>query len=96
MRELTVIFACYSLARIEYFNRIPVINQPIVIQVAVGTNYFFEIAKLRALRLLFNLVAKEYNHDLECHLLVSLQNGKTSMIITSTCYVLRRNVCRQS
>jgi methylmalonyl-CoA mutase len=53
--------------RNEYFNRIPVINQPIVIQVAVGTNYFFEIAKLR-LRLLFNLVAKEYNHDLECHL----------------------------
>jgi methylmalonyl-CoA mutase len=62
----------YSLAHAnEYFNRIPVINQPIVIQVAVGTNYFFEIAKLRALRLLFNLVAKEYNHDLECHLLVS-------------------------
>jgi methylmalonyl-CoA mutase N-terminal domain/subunit len=30
------------------------------IQVAVGTNYFFEIA-IRALRLLFNLVAKEYN-----------------------------------
>jgi methylmalonyl-CoA mutase N-terminal domain/subunit len=26
-----------------------------------GYNYFFEIAKLRALRLLFNLVAKEYN-----------------------------------
>jgi methylmalonyl-CoA mutase len=46
----------YSLAHAnEYFNRIPVINQPIVIQVAVGTNYFFEIAKLRALRLLFNL-----------------------------------------
>jgi methylmalonyl-CoA mutase len=88
----------YSLAHAnEYFNRIPVINQPIVIQVAVGTNYFFEIAKLRALRLLFNLVAKEYNHDLECHLLVSpTKRNKTSMIITSTCYVLRRNVCRQS
>jgi methylmalonyl-CoA mutase len=86
----------YSLAHAnEYFNRIPVINQPIVIQVAVGTNYFFEIAKLRALRLLFNL-AKEYNHDLECHLLVSPTKHKTSMIITSTCYVLRRNVCRQS
>jgi methylmalonyl-CoA mutase len=65
-------YSTYSLAHVnEYFNRIPVINQPIVIQVAVGTNYFFEIAKLRALRLLFNLVAKEYNHDLECHLLVS-------------------------
>jgi methylmalonyl-CoA mutase len=62
----------YSLAHVnEYFNRIPVIGQPIVIEVAVGTNYFFEIAKLRALRLLFNLVAKEYNHNLECHLLVS-------------------------
>jgi methylmalonyl-CoA mutase len=87
----------YSLAHAnEYFNRIPVINQP-VIQVAVGTNYFFEIAKLRALRLLFNLVAKEYNHDLECHLLVSpTKRTKPSMIITSTCYVLRRNVCRQS
>jgi methylmalonyl-CoA mutase N-terminal domain/subunit len=44
-----------------------------------GTNYFFEIAKLRALRLLFNLVAKEYNHDLECHLLVSpTKRNKTS------------------
>jgi methylmalonyl-CoA mutase len=38
----------YSLAHVnEYFNRIPVIGQPIVIEVAVGTNYFFEIAKLQ-------------------------------------------------
>jgi methylmalonyl-CoA mutase len=55
----------------EYFNRIPNINQAIVFQVSVGTNYFFEIAKLRALRLLFNLIAKEYNHNIDCHLLVS-------------------------
>jgi methylmalonyl-CoA mutase len=48
-----------------------VISQAIVFEVNVGTNYFFEIAKLRAMRLLFNLVAKEYNHNLECHLLVS-------------------------
>jgi methylmalonyl-CoA mutase len=62
----------YSLAHAnEYFNRIPIINKPIVFEVSVGTNYFFEIAKLRALRLLFNLVAKEYNHNLDCHLLVS-------------------------
>jgi methylmalonyl-CoA mutase len=39
--------------------------------VSVGTNYFFEIAKLRALRLLFNLIAKEYNHNIDCHILVS-------------------------
>ncbi|WP_413999017.1 methylmalonyl-CoA mutase subunit beta [Flavobacterium sp. W1B] len=62
----------YSMAHAnEYFNRIPIINQAIVFEIAVGTNYFFEIAKLRAFRLLFNLIAKEYNHDLDCHLLVS-------------------------
>jgi methylmalonyl-CoA mutase len=62
----------YSLAHAnEYFNRITTINQPIVFEISVGSNYFFEIAKLRALRLLFNLIAKEYNHNLDCHLLVS-------------------------
>ena len=62
----------YSLAHAnEYFNRISKIDKPIVFQVSVGTNYFFEIAKLRALRLLFNLIAKEYNHNVDCHILVS-------------------------
>ena len=62
----------YSLAHAnEYFNRIKNINQPVVFEISVGSNYFFEIAKLRALRLLFNLIAKEYNHNLDCHLLVS-------------------------
>ena len=62
----------YSLAHAnEYFNRIAPIYTPIVFQVSVGTNYFFEIAKLRALRLLFNLIAKEYNHNMDCHILVS-------------------------
>lgn len=62
----------YSLAHAnEYFNRIKSIDQTIVFEISVGSNYFFEIAKLRALRLLFNLIAKEYNHDLDCHLLVS-------------------------
>jgi methylmalonyl-CoA mutase len=62
----------YSLAHAnEYFNRIPNLNQPIVFEVSVGTNYFFEIAKLRALRMLFNIIAKEYNHKFDCHILVS-------------------------
>ncbi|MBX9806609.1 MAG: methylmalonyl-CoA mutase subunit beta [Flavobacteriaceae bacterium] len=62
----------YSLAHTnEYFNRIKNINQPIVFEISVGTNYFFEMAKLRALRLLFNIIAKEYNHKFDCHLLVS-------------------------
>lgn len=62
----------YTLAHAnEYFNRISTINQTVVIQVAVGSNYFFEIAKLRALRLLFNVIAKEYNQGLHCNLFVS-------------------------
>jgi len=62
----------YSLAHAnEYFNRIEYINQPIVFQISVGANYFFEIAKLRAFRILFKTIAKEYNHNLDCHLLVT-------------------------
>lgn len=67
----------YTLAHAnEYCNssdsyRNSKIKQPIVLEISVGTNYFFEIAKLRALRLLFNLIAKEYNPDLDCHLLVT-------------------------
>jgi methylmalonyl-CoA mutase len=62
----------YSLAHAnEYLNRISTINQPIVFKISVGTNYFFEIAKLRAYRILFNSIANEYNPNLECHLLVT-------------------------
>lgn len=62
----------YTIAHInEYFNRIPSINQPITIEVSVRTNYFFEIAKLRALRLVFNSLAKEYNHNFDCHIVAT-------------------------
>lgn len=62
----------YTLAHAnEYFNRISAINQPITIEVSVGTNYFFEIAKLRSLRLLFSTLAKEYNHNFDCHIIAT-------------------------
>ena len=62
----------YTLSHInEYFNRIKNSNQPITIEVSVGTNYFFEIAKLRALRLLFNTLAAEYNHNFDCHIIAT-------------------------
>ena len=53
----------------EYFNRILPINKPILFEVAVGTNYFFEIAKIRALRLLFKAIAAEYNYNFDCHII---------------------------
>lgn len=62
----------YTLAHVnEYFNRILNLNQPITIEVAIGTNYFFEIAKLRALRRLFNTLAKEYNHNFDCTIIAT-------------------------
>ena len=62
----------YTLAHVnEYFNTVTTINKPIVLKVAVGTNYFFEIAKLRVLRKLFRLVANEYNHTEDCHIIAT-------------------------
>lgn len=62
----------YTLAHLnEYFNRIPSVNQPITIEISVGTNYFFEIAKLRALRILFNTLASAYNHNLDCTIIAT-------------------------
>jgi methylmalonyl-CoA mutase len=62
----------YSLAHAnEYLNRVPNLSHSIVFQVAVGTNYFFEIAKIRALRMLFNIIAAEYNPSLQCHILAT-------------------------
>ncbi|WP_396181677.1 methylmalonyl-CoA mutase subunit beta [Flavobacterium sp.] len=62
----------YTIAHInEYLNRISSINQPITIEVAIGTNYFFEIAKLRALRLLFKTLTTEYKHNFDCHIIAT-------------------------
>jgi methylmalonyl-CoA mutase len=36
--------------------------------ISVGTNYFFEIAKLRALRVLWNTLAPEYGVNTNCHI----------------------------
>ncbi len=55
----------------EYFNLIDKIKYPVLIHISVGSNYFFEIAKLRAMRFLFDLIAKEYDANYECHLVVS-------------------------
>ncbi len=63
----------YTLAHAnEYFNRIEATTpQTMVLEIAVGTNYFFEIAKLRAIRLLFNTIAAAYNQNWTCHLVVT-------------------------
>ena len=66
----------YALAHVnEYFNHFSSLSeekkQQLKIQflVSVGPNYFFEIAKLRALRWLFNSLAAEYGFAEECNIL---------------------------
>ena len=61
----------YTLAHCnEYFNKLKV-QSAISIHLAVGSNYFFEIAKLRAMRLLFNTLAKEYGHTIDCNIVAT-------------------------
>ncbi len=45
--------------------------QGITFKMAIGTNYFFEIAKLRAMRLLWKTLASEYQLDVACHILAT-------------------------
>jgi len=39
------------------------------VKIAVGSNYFFEIAKIRALRILYASLAKEYDCSQTCHVI---------------------------
>jgi methylmalonyl-CoA mutase len=63
----------YALAHAnEYLNHFGTkITQKITFKVTVGTHYFFEIAKLKALRQLWSVLAKEYNIDQECNIIAS-------------------------
>ncbi len=66
----------YAMAHVnEYLNFIKNnASKPpkeIVFKVAVDTNYFFEIAKLRALRLLWNTLAIKYGFDTNCHIVAT-------------------------
>lgn len=60
-------------------------------KVAVGTNYFFEIAKLRALRMLWAVLAKAYNVEEYCHIIAlptrrnkTVYDYNTNMLRTTT------------
>ncbi|MXN89826.1 methylmalonyl-CoA mutase [Flavobacterium sp. Sd200] len=82
----------YTLAHAnEYFNRIADITSTITLQVSVGSNYFFEIAKLRALKVLFSLIANEYGYKQDCHIVATptrrnktLYDYNTNMLRTTT------------
>jgi len=63
----------YAMAHVnEYLNHLDVVAKEtrqslqVIFNVSLGTNYFFEIAKLRALRVLWETLALEYNIPTEC------------------------------
>ena len=59
----------------EYFNFLSEnkLEAPaqVIFQVAIGSNYFFEIAKLRALRKLFKTLTEAYNFTTTCRILAT-------------------------
>jgi len=84
----------YSLAHVnEYLNYLDNSKVPfeVVFNVSVGTNYFFEIAKLRALRKLWNVLSFEYNIKTDCHIIAyptkrnkTLYDYNTNMLRSTT------------
>ena len=83
----------YSLAHAnEYLNLLQNdLKSQVIFKVSVGTNYFFEIAKLRALRVLWKTLASEYNVIEDCHIIVTptkrnktIYDYNTNMLRTTT------------
>ena len=63
----------YSLAHaneyLNYAEQHNVVNpKPIVISISIGGNYFFEIAKIKAFKLLWRTVLAEYPWTVDCHI----------------------------
>ena len=69
----------YSLAHAnEYLNHFGNNIEKLSFKLATGSNYFFEIAKIRALRKLYAALAKEYVLNDNCHILsIPTKRNKT-------------------
>ena len=89
----------YALAHVnEYLNHFDKViasetkqSLKVIFNVAVGSDYFFEIAKLRVLRVLWSALASEYGVNPECHIFVTptkrnmtLYDYNTNMLRTTT------------
>lgn len=85
----------YSLAHAnEYLNAFGAVKDEtlaISFKVSVGTNYFFEIAKLRAVRQLWKTLSSEYGIQSDCHIIAvptrrnkTLYDYNTNMLRTTT------------
>lgn len=82
----------YALAHLnEYLNAFgnePASIKKVIFKIAVGNNYFFEIAKVRALRLLYASIAKEYAIKADCHI-VALPSNRNKTLYDYNVNMLR-------
>ena len=83
----------YALAHAnEYLNLCDdKLIKSIVFKVSIGSNYFFEIAKLQALRILWQSLTKEYGISIDCHIISqpskrnkTIYDYNTNMLRTTT------------
>lgn len=52
----------------EYYNRAPKLSSTVHFSIAIGSNYFFEIAKIKALRILFKIITDDFSIRSDCHI----------------------------
>lgn len=84
----------YALAHAnEYLNHFgeKLADQQLTFHIAIGGNYFFEIAKIRAIRLLYATLAAKYNLPETCHITATpsrrnkvIYDYNTNMLRTTT------------
>jgi methylmalonyl-CoA mutase len=88
----------YALAHAnEYLNRLDSSedtvkqNTTCIFNISIGSNHFFEIAKLRALRILWTTLSTEYKFNTNCHIYTTptkrnktLYDYNTNMLRTTT------------
>ena len=83
----------YTLAQVnEYLNLFNgKLVKSVVFKLSIGSNYFFEIAKIQALRLLWQSLTKEYGVSIDCHIISqpskrnkTIYDYNTNMLRTTT------------
>lgn len=81
----------YALAHAnEYLNHFGnVIENKILFKVSIGSNYFFEIAKLKALRLLWNSLASEYFQNTSNYYIIASPTNRNKTIYDYNTNLLR-------
>jgi methylmalonyl-CoA mutase len=75
----------------QQLNKTEKSSLQIIFEVSVGTNYFFEIAKLRALRILYQSLSETYGFNTNCHIAAAptkrnktIYDYNTNMLRTTT------------